>query len=408
MTKRTTVLICGDAGPVRHALLARGDIEVLWTDSIAGALATVRHADPAICLVRPQLVEGDTCELLRTSRERGRPPCVVVLEDLEWDREGEWLAAGAAEVIEIGRSQAILQLIGEYTGLAFAKDARTSVETIVEVSRDGEDLVLETVDVSASGVAIRGFPETRMGALARIAFVVQAQPLVLWARVVRCWSSEGHPMAGLRFVGITAQQRQSLRDFVETKNSANPQPPVDFTNLFDGIGLPEEAEPPKIRSIDLVASIVETDGSGQFVDPDVAMMATYLRTTSLARREELDLPPWLTRLEGQLTGIERQAAGDVDAPAWARASFVVRVTLARFRASSLHGPLPKRLAANAYEVFVSLGNDLGGDTDEAIAEVGAIRAAILRELLARPAARRGHARVSYRTSWPLRRPSKAA
>src|SRR5262249_38094611 len=124
MAERTRILVCGDAGPARHALLLRRDIELLWTDSAESAIATIRSAMPKVCLVRPTLAKGSALELLAAVRTIGGPPTVVLLHPNELHLRGECLAAGAVEVVEIARAEPVLQMIGQYTGLQFALDPR--------------------------------------------------------------------------------------------------------------------------------------------------------------------------------------------------------------------------------------------------------------------------------------------
>src|SRR5438552_3065101 len=133
MSTRTKIMVCGDAGPARHALLPRGDIEMIWTDSVESALAVVRSVRPKVCLIRGKLEKGSVPELLRGIRAENGPASIVLLQADEWRLRGDLLGSGADEIVEIDRSQAVLQLIGQYTGLAFAQDARVAYKTPVRL-----------------------------------------------------------------------------------------------------------------------------------------------------------------------------------------------------------------------------------------------------------------------------------
>lgn len=387
MSAPTPILICGDAGPGRHALLARRDIEALWTDTVQGALATLRHAEPKICLIRPREIKGDAKMLVRQCRDNGGPPCVVVLDHGEWAGEGEWLAAGATEVVEIERSEALMQLIGEYTGLAFAKEQRATLETVVEVLVDGEKLVLETTNISASGAGIRGLPPVRLGTLVRLGFVVHAHPIGLWARVVRTWKQDGKTMGGVRFAGMTEAQQAALRDFVRQQNALMPQAYVDFGNLFEDISVDEACE--ALRSEDLLETMGGVD-DGKSSDPDVAALQAYLTAPDVATKDAIDLPSWLLRVAAQMSLVETDAVCADEAPPWAGTALTARVSLARWRASNTEGPLPSWLAERAYDLFMSLAEATKGESDEVVTQVGAIRASLLRELLSKPQASRAN------------------
>jgi len=372
---------------VRHALLARRDLDILWTDTIQEARATIRAAKPEVCLVRPKLMDGSAQDLLRECRDAGAPPCVVVLNEADWDSQGDFLAAGAVEVIEINRSEAILQLVGEYTGLQFAKEARTPFETVVEARIAGEEFVLETMDISASGCGVRRVPEAKVGTLVRLAFVVQKNPIVVWARIVRCFSKSNEPCAGLRFAGMTKSLRKQLRDCVQDQTATLPQPPVDFTNLFDDVPLPVD-RPRALRSDELI----DTTESIAPDDPDLAMLRVYAKTADPTARDELDLPVWLMYLAESLTEHEMASAREEEgAPSWARDALFVRVMLARACAAGPKEPLPESVAEKSYELFLALPRVTVDADDDTVAQVGQVRAAILRSLVSAPGRRRGDA-----------------
>lgn len=387
MSDRIPVLICGDAGPGRHALLARGDLNVLWADSVTTATATLRHAQPKVCLVRPSHAQGDVTELVKLAIELGGPACVILIDEDERDDEAHWYAAGASEVLCISDAEAIMQLVGEYTGLAFAREQRAPFETVVEVEIDGEQVVLETVDISASGVAIGGFPDVAAGTLARVAFVVETQPIVLWARVVRSWNRGGRRAAGVRFVGASEEQRERLRNFVHAHNAMLPSPTVDVQNLFDDVvPQPEQSSSP-LRAVDLVETLTTTQAAID-KDPDLAVLQQYLRTSVPASREALDMPPWLLRVADALTEVELAAAVQPSPVAWVRETLACRVAMARWRVVSHLGPPPTFLANRAYDLFVTLGERTEMSSDDVVAQIASIRATILRDLLSSPSTRR--------------------
>lgn len=347
---------------------------MLWTDTAKAAEAVIRHALPKICLIRPKHTGGEPTALIAACRDAGIP-CVILLARGEWSTQGWWLGAGATDVIELERIPAVLQLIGEYTGLAFAKEQRAGFETVVEVCIDGHNMVLETTDISASGAGLRGLPEAEMGTLVRLSFAMSSQPMIVWGRVVRAWNRDGERYAGVRFIGMSAEHAAELRAFVEAQNARLPQPKLDFETLFDDLVLDDEV-PAALRSEDLVETLGGATES-DLMDPDFVVLRRYARTEDLSARDALDLPNWLLDLYERLTDLERSA---LEGQAELDELLVTRVSLARWRANNPKGPLPSYLAERAYELFNRLGAK-AEDSDHTVARLGSIRASILRELL---------------------------
>src|SRR5687767_8616688 len=102
MNPRIPILICGDAGPARNALLARRDLEVLWADTIGAALAIIREAKPRLCIARYRLADGEATDLLAWTS--GRCPVLVLLASAESSLK-ERVTSSGAETMELGRGR---------------------------------------------------------------------------------------------------------------------------------------------------------------------------------------------------------------------------------------------------------------------------------------------------------------
>ena len=363
---KTSVLVCGDAGPARHALLSRSDIQVLWADTLGAALAAFAHRLPDACLVCPSRFEGDARELVQALRARGNTPCIVLLSRDDWDQEGVWLRSGANEVVEHERSDLVTRTLGELTGLAFAREPRTDFRTVVEVRHDGEELILESANLSASGAAIRGFPAAEVGTLVRVSFTVKNEPVVLWARVVRIWSDGEDNFAGVRFAGVSEQQRRSIRRFVQERNASEPIAAVDLEGLLTELAAQTDRPSSK-------------PSSPAGTESDLELLTRYLKADD-SERESFPIPGWMRRAVDALTPIEVSAALEFDQAPWAREVIAVRLALACWRATHRSTP-PRALAERAYSSFCNLAHATREESDEVQAQVGMIRAAILRELL---------------------------
>src|SRR5262245_2380308 len=161
----TTILVVTDAGAAGRVLLGRNELDVRWALTVDEAMAVVEQLAPRACLVRetiaPQLFEA-------FKRLPEPPPAIVLLEDDGWDRRHLYFGLGATALVNETAVDRVQEAVSELTGIAFRGSPRIPFASVIDAKIDGEDTFLETVDLSVSGVSVRGLENAVPGACAEL------------------------------------------------------------------------------------------------------------------------------------------------------------------------------------------------------------------------------------------------
>jgi hypothetical protein len=229
------ILVAGNAGVVTHEILARSDIDAYWALSGSEVQAVLRREVPRLCIAR-QHSAGVVLDALKERNDP--PPCVVLLERDGWEEKDELFRRGATALVRASAGAKILEAISILTGLAFAKLPRVRLATVAELTiAGGEPLLHETVDLSASGVCLRGVSDARLqlGVGATVGFPT-LEPAIegLVAMVARLFSDRGTPMAAFCFTHLDDQQRVALNQVVASCAASAAPESLDLEDLeFD-------------------------------------------------------------------------------------------------------------------------------------------------------------------------------
>ena len=105
------------------------------------------------------------------------------------------------------------------------------------------------------------------------------------------------------------------------------------------------------------------------------------RLCQLLDGEEIDAPQWLGELAGELTAVEAAAARGRPCPAWAHRVLRLRLHLAHAKSTVRRDKIPSSLLDEAYRVFESLRDEGVGQSGSMVAQIGRIRAALLRSIV---------------------------
>lgn len=379
MSSNVSLVVCGDVGPARQVLLERRDLELFWTDSYEECLATLRHARPKLCLVRLK-DENKLYAFLRNVRELGSMPCVVLLEPAQERFRSACTLAGASETALVDKSEQVLQVVSDFTGLQFAKDVRVDYQTVVEVNAGRDTFVLETSNISASGVAIRGFKTMPVGTPVELKFVGEHRLAPFRAHIVRCWNAKDVAMCGLRFARLDAPQLDWLKSVVHATSGSLPSPPTDLDALFSDLSLPVVDAGRALVTGDLSQPAEETAAP---TGPQTGLkdqLAAFVRAAREGHSPPPTVSPWIEQAVEKLTQIEVASALDEPAPEWASFALNLRLRLFEWRAAHPRSPVPGHLADDAHRLFVALPTEASKCDDATRAQVSIIRAALLRDL----------------------------
>ncbi len=364
MSKAATILVLGDPGPFRKELLIHKEIDVIWAESPEHAADVLSCTTVDACIVAPQFRE----RLDALKSELIHVPCIA-LQTPERDRE----RPDFASVVEVEKVDSLVALLSEHTGLQFARYPRADVLVPVSFEHHGRTYQLDSIDLSLSGVAIANFPPAQVGTRVDLMIDLAGHSLQLAARVVRWFEHNGLRSAGLTFVDVTETQRKIIGDAVKDVLQWTGDEHLTVETLFGDLGLESEA-PPALRTLDMSNANV----------PAFVLRTQDLELPRLCQvldGEEIIAPDWLTELAGELTAVEASAARGRPCPAWAHRVLRLRLHLAHAKSTTRKDRIPSSLLDEAYRMFESLKDESVGQSGSMKAQLGRIRAGLLRSIV---------------------------
>lgn len=373
MHKPVSILVCGNAGVVGGDLLRRRDILTYWALNADEAAAVVSRVRPKVALVR----EEHALSLLAVA-SRWRTPVVVLLEGDGWARRDEYFLAGATALVQASAGARILEAVAELANVTFAKQARVLYETTVEVQIAGQSRLLETVNLSASGVCIAGIEALEQGLGARITFPLLDPPLTVEGLVVRTHNDGLRDLAGIAFVNPASAVEDRLRAIVAAEIARDER--ADLT-----VQVPVHADP-IMEALDHVGL-----GGADAVDA----LKAKLRDLHLESKRDNEMHKKARPRPASATGRdidhalspgERALVLGEPSPEWAPLALDTRLKLHVERKQN--GAPSARTVQDALTLCRTLGE--GAGTEAAMVEASAVRASLLRDVYAEaPRSRHG-------------------
>ena len=343
-------LVYGDLKAAGRELLARSDMDLRWAVHLEEALAVSRRVPLQLVLT------SEECGLpfLEDRKDLSRqPPCVVMLSPHAMERREQYRTAGATALVSSEEPARLVEAISELTGLRFRSHPRVPLSTVVDVHFRGENQLLNTIDLSASGTCVSNFPSARYGETAILTFDLLEPPLEVQAMVVRTFHRPDGHCAGLCFTNVSDEDRQRLGAAIDKELSRGD---VLEMGTGDVEGLPGT------RTLDLIA---------QFANQKDRGVADYLKML----KSEEDLPGWLAEIGTSLTSSERKAMAGAGAK-WGQYAVRVRVDLGRRILEKEFG----EGVGSAMEFCQALGDETrGGPVEEAV-DATQVRASLLRSV----------------------------
>lgn len=363
MSKAATILVLGDPGPFRKELLIHKEIEVIWASSPEDAAQILADTTIDACIVAPEF--RDRVDVLKT--DLIHVPCIALQPT---NREAQ--RPDFASVVEVEKVDSLVALLSEHTGLQFARYPRADVLAPVTLQHNGRVHHLDSIDLSLSGIAIAAFPPAQVGTRFELILDVGERSLHLTARVVRWFEHQGQRAAGLTFVDVTESQREVIGAAVKKVLQWGGDDRLSADTLFGDLGL-ENLEPQALRTLDVANKV-----------PAFVLRTQDLeipRLCQLLDGEEILAPDWLGELAEDLTAVEAAAARGRPCPAWAHRVLRLRLHLAHAKSTTRKDKIPSSLLDEAYRVFESLRDEGVGQSGSMVAQIGRIRAALLRNIV---------------------------
>jgi hypothetical protein len=379
MKEAVPILVCGNAGPVGGDLLRRRDISIHWALSVPEAIAVLAKVNPPVCIVLEQHAEA----LLAAKPAEATTRFISLVANPTPESTQKQQELGATLVVQISVAERILEAISELTGLAFAQHPRVLFRSPISIEIPDEETVqLETVNLSASGLCVKGLSPAAQGKSVRVRVHLDAE-LTSNAIVVRCFEQEGTPMAGLCFTDLSAEEHTRVEKFVERELFHHPESTSTVLALEFGAEIPVVEAPRR--------------------PADVAMaeLKAHLREVHLeSKRDEMlhqprksSAPPPMHPApakkpfdESKLSAPERASMRGDPAPAWAEPALKARLRLDLDKKE--RGKLTHDAVHDVLVVCRDMGSSVAESDMAALVEVTTTRAALLKEIYWEPARRR--------------------
>lgn len=357
MAKKRILVAC-DAGAAGRELLTRKDLELGWALTSREADAWMARGAPDVVLVREELAT-EVLELL--GRRAESAACVVLLEPDGWERRNRYFDLGARGLVQASSRERILEAVSNLTGLAFPTNARVPFRDVVEVTWRGTTLLLETRDISVSGVAVCGMPGVMLGERIRVSFVMSDSQVAVDGVVVRQEKDDGELRVGVSFADLDEGGAADIQAIIEGELDRLPELP-------DPVGM----------TCDLAGTFTLDLNSVQLGEarPEESFRQMLTKLLAAEPGDTTRYPRWLDRVAAALTPCER-ASLETKTPRFASDAVDARIRIERARARiDGHGPTQED-CRSVLELSRSLAGDAAMSPDEILADVPKIRAALL-------------------------------
>ena len=370
MSRAARILVLGTSFPFRRELVAHREIDTRWAETAREVARHLRESRVDAAVISPGYRDQDVIWLLRQTL--GKSPCIVLVAD-EHERS-RWRGEPSDVVVSVEEVDSLVLLLAHHTGLRLARYPRADVRLPLRALVEDEELRLETLDLSLSGVAILGFPDVAEGTSADLALEIDGREYFVQGRLVRWFDHEGQKVAGLSFVDLAETPRRAIDAKVEDLLSHLPDQ-EQVQELFGDLALFETQNLRELGTSDFASALQSFQPTTQ--DVDLPALQAALDGTA-------KVPAWLATFAHELTPVERGAALGKPCPDWCYAVVKTRLNLARARALSPHRTPPSALLDEGYRLFTQLKRETATQKGALLVQVRRIRAALLRDLTFSP------------------------
>ena len=345
MKKRPKILICGDAGAVGPELIRRQDLQILWALSVKEAQAVLWKVQPEVCLMEEEFAHS----ILAVAPETDGT-VYLILEKEKYPRTIR--AIDQAAYVPATDGSLILGAIAKAIGLKFSQQPRVKADIEVEITCGDFTGILQTTDVSLSGLSVKGFPEAPSTDLATLRFVSSHAIEPVNAVLIRTFG-EDDKSAAFRFEDLDQDNFLYLRSIVSD-------------------GLDEVVEPEPVNTRALMKKKLFTSPDEEVVTEEEKEHLFALLENDLVPTK--NCPEWITRLGKSLTQTERSVAQGESGPNWVESSLNLRAACEKL-------DLAERVPGSLRNLVLSFCRSLttrGAEySDDVIVDVTAVRGSLI-------------------------------
>jgi hypothetical protein len=353
-----SILICNDAGTASRTLLARQDLRVRWALTAAEVEAVVALTKCAVCITRESLAKTTLAACARTGR---KVATIVLLETEQWSAWRDYFEAGATTVLQASATDQLLDAMSDATGLAFRTAPRITFKTEVRFALGDEGGAWQSLNLSATGICIVGFPPYALGSEVDLAFEIAGKRFEFNAIISQILRVGSQRAVGLAFQDLSHELRANIDDVIsaEQRRTRAGTDPTDFDPLDD----------------DTVLALRSSSVSGNAV----ALMRALTSDGTVARSE--NAAPWLVAACDSFTAIEVEAVRNPQAaPAWAHDAVLARLRVYQIRWKAGANAPSDTCMREIFGLCQRLADTAAGADQASLVQVANIRAEVLRTL----------------------------
>lgn len=370
MSRAARILVLGTSFPFRRELVEHREIDTRWAQTAREVARHLRESRVDAAVISPGYDDQDVIWLLRQTLRKA--PCIVLVAD-EHERS-RWRGEPSDVVVSVEEVDSLALLLAHHTGLRLARYPRADVCLPVRALVEDEELRLQTLDLSLSGVAIIGFPDVPEGTMADLALEMDGREYFVQGHLVRWFDHEGQRAAGLSFIDLAETPRRAIDAKVKELLSHLPDQ-EQVQELFGDLALFETKNLRELGTSDFASALQSFQPATR--DLDLPALRAALEGTA-------KVPAWLATFARELTPIERSAALGEECPGWCYDVLKTRLNLARSRAQSPNRTPPSVLLDEGYRLFTRLKRETATQKGLLLGQMRRIRAALLRDLTFSP------------------------
>ncbi len=213
--------------PPEQTVLERKAVGIVPTPTAESVIEAMRRENPRLLVVGPDLPDASVAELcrrIRSDEQLKHISILLVASPVERDRAEEIRRAGANEILYRPLEAAEFdRKVGALLSVPVRKNFRALVQIRVDQRRDGFFLLGHTKNLSLSGALLETDHALEVGSALAVRFFLpgSSREIVASAEVVRERPSPiGLRLFGIRFAGLTEEDKISIGEFVSRRSVA--------------------------------------------------------------------------------------------------------------------------------------------------------------------------------------------
>lgn len=225
------IVLVADRGrslvPADQTILAREAVGLVPVPTGESLLEALRRQQPRLLIVGPDLPDTpivDLCRRIRNDPTVRRVSILLVASPSERKRADEIHAAGANDVIFRPLDPAEFDAkVASLLSVPVRKELRVLVQVKIDASREGFFFLGHTRNLSISGALLEVDHPLETGSKLGIRFFLpgRTREIIGAAEIVRERPAPfGQRHYGIRFVGLTDDDRRAIGSFIERKSVA--------------------------------------------------------------------------------------------------------------------------------------------------------------------------------------------